>query len=137
MNYIRRQFPFWGIRFLAITRPFLANFDEILHEYYYLSIGHKKSNAKCLFFDFDLFWPVLMRRWMWPQLGRRRFWGPKTPTIKLAYYVNYYLEIMSSTHQKDCSLPPLQMTLTINRHVPCKAAGIVMIFMIALPNLSL
>ena len=35
-----------GIRFWAITRPFLTNFNEILYstlEYHYLSIGHQKS----------------------------------------------------------------------------------------------
>ena len=44
--------PYMGIYFLAITMPFLTNFDETL-ENHYLSISHQKSWLPRLFADFD------------------------------------------------------------------------------------
>ena len=42
MGRVRGECPYMDVRFLAIARPFLANFDEIVHgtsEDYHLSGG--------------------------------------------------------------------------------------------------
>ena len=64
--------PFMGIRFLAITRPFLANWAEIFYgnsRGYYLPIGYKEFWLKALIAIFD-FWVLLG-----PKKGR----GPQIP----------------------------------------------------------
>ena len=91
--------PYMGIRFSAITLPFLINQAEILYYYsrdHYLSITHLKfcqghflKNA-----------PILGGKWAWPPRRRHMVFGlqtqPKSWLTGYTFWVNHYLEIVFS-----------------------------------------
>ena len=93
-----RVCPYMGIRFSAITQPFLTNQAEILYGYSIkgpLSIDHTSTIApRSLFLNA----PILGGKWAWPPRRRhmvfRQQTQPKSWLTGYTFWVNHNLEIV-------------------------------------------
>ena len=114
---IRRSYPYLGISFLAITKPFWANWTKNFYGNlgdYYLSIGDDTSKLWCLFLIFGLLASFSGKMGLATTHAPNGL-GPPDPTKKLAHRVEFLGQLLSRNHFFEIFRPEVPSPLNENK----------------------